>query len=86
MDGVFRSFSRFWQIPLKKVNNVINDCVLLARDEMVGIGEGQRKRFFGVSFHPLDRNVFVTGGWDKLLRFWDLRVHKSTGCFLVFTS
>jgi len=34
---------------------------------------GHSNRVFSLKWHPTDRNVIVTGGWDSTIQFWDLR-------------
>lgn len=37
---------------------------------------GHGRKVFAVKFHPFDDNVFLTGGWDRCLKVWDVRVDK----------
>lgn len=34
---------------------------------------GHSNRVFSLKWHPTDKNVIVTGGWDNTVQFWDLR-------------
>jgi len=34
---------------------------------------GHSNRVFSLKWHPTDRNLIVTGGWDSTIQFWDLR-------------
>ncbi|EDO28937.1 predicted protein [Nematostella vectensis] len=46
-----------------------------ARDVSMIVPEGGHgKKVFGLRFHPFDDNVFLTGGWDRCLKIWDVRV------------
>lgn len=35
--------------------------------------DGHRCRVYAVRFHPTDSHVFLTGGWDNTVQFWDDR-------------
>ncbi|RDD45511.1 POC1 centriolar protein-like protein A [Trichoplax sp. H2] len=35
---------------------------------------GHGRRIFALKFHPENNNVLVSGGWDKFLKVWDIRV------------
>lgn len=35
---------------------------------------GHGKKVFALRFHPFDDNILLTGGWDKCLKVWDVRV------------
>lgn len=37
------------------------------------IMDGHTMRIFVVQFHPDDNNVFVSGGWDDTIQWWDVR-------------
>ncbi|XP_031563078.1 uncharacterized protein LOC116298688 [Actinia tenebrosa] len=37
---------------------------------------GHGRKVFGLKFHPFDDNVFLTGGWDRCLKIWDVRVDQ----------
>ena len=39
--------------------------------------DGHHSRVFAGIFHPSDPNLFVTGGWDSTVQFWDRRVNTS---------
>ncbi|KAJ3019584.1 UNVERIFIED_CONTAM: hypothetical protein HDU68_010596 [Siphonaria sp. JEL0065] len=41
------------------------------------ITAGHSSRVFSVRFHPTDRNILISGGWDNTLQFWDTRVGHS---------
>jgi COMPASS component SWD3 len=40
------------------------------------IMDGHRSRVFAVQGHPHDDNMFITGGWDDTVQFWDTREKK----------
>jgi WD40 repeat protein len=35
--------------------------------------QGHSNRAFSLKYHPIDPNVLVTGSWDDMVKFWDLR-------------
>lgn len=35
--------------------------------------DGHKARVFAVQFHPSDPHVFLTGGWDDTVQYWDSR-------------
>ncbi|KAK3751366.1 hypothetical protein QZH41_009310 [Actinostola sp. cb2023] len=37
---------------------------------------GHGRKVFSLKFHPFDDNVFLTGGWDRCLKIWDVRVDQ----------
>ena len=39
--------------------------------------DGHHNRVFAGIYHPSDPNLFITGGWDNTVHFWDARVHGS---------
>jgi len=39
--------------------------------------DGHHNRVFAGIGHPTDPNVFVTGGWDNTVQFWDTRTQGS---------
>jgi len=40
--------------------------------------DGHMMRVFSLQYHPQDDNLFVSGGWDDTIQWWDTRV--KTGC------
>jgi WD40 repeat protein len=34
---------------------------------------GHAQRIFALKYHPEDNNVFISAGWDNVLRIWDMR-------------
>lgn len=39
--------------------------------ELTDFGHG--RKVFALKFHPFDNNMFITGGWDKCVKVWDVR-------------
>jgi len=39
--------------------------------------DGHHNRVFAGVCHPTDPNIFLTGGWDSTVQFWDIRVNSS---------
>nr|XP_032800934.1 protein will die slowly-like [Petromyzon marinus] len=39
--------------------------------------DGHRSRVFAVQWHPESENVFLSGGWDNTVQFWDSRMPHS---------
>ena len=43
-------------------------------------------RIFCLKWHPDDENIFLSGGWDKTVFFWDIRskvsVKKAYGYYI----
>ena len=40
-------------------------------------GPGHSNRIFSARFHPTEENILVSGGWDKTIQVWDLRMEES---------
>ncbi|CAD5120830.1 DgyrCDS9384 [Dimorphilus gyrociliatus] len=55
----------------KQVKNVLQATD--SRDVM----NGHRMRIFALQYHPDDPHVFVSGGWDDTVHFWDDRTTHS---------
>lgn len=34
-------------------------------------------RIFCIKWNPKDNNIFLSGGWDKTVYFWDIRLKTS---------
>mmetsp|Transcript_68136 Transcript_68136/g.114138 ORF Transcript_68136/g.114138 Transcript_68136/m.114138 type:complete len:268 (+) Transcript_68136:61-864(+) len=45
-------------------------------DEVQGI-RGHGNRVFAVKWHDQDHNLLLSGGWDRTVRVWDMRVPES---------
>ncbi|XP_073504818.1 uncharacterized protein [Phyllobates terribilis] len=43
----------------------------------LSVMDGHRSRIFGLTFHPLSEESFVSGGWDDTVQFWDVRLTNS---------
>ncbi|XP_073403410.1 WD repeat-containing protein 47-like [Dendrobates tinctorius] len=43
----------------------------------LSVMDGHRSRIFGLTFHPLSEERFVSGGWDDTVQFWDVRLTHS---------
>lgn len=39
--------------------------------------DGHRCRVFAVKHHPTDEHLFITGGWDDTVQFWDVRQDRA---------
>ncbi|XP_075771780.1 THO complex subunit 6 homolog isoform X2 [Pelodiscus sinensis] len=53
--------------------------ILQAPDFMTGDVtpiSGHSRRIFALRFHPGERHVFLTGGWDDCVKIWDKRMTK----------
>jgi len=37
------------------------------------VTEGHSNRIFALKYHPINPNVILTGSWDDMVKFWDLR-------------
>lgn len=35
--------------------------------------DGHRFRIFSIKYHPKYLNLFLSGGWDNTIQFWDTR-------------
>ncbi|KAG9468442.1 hypothetical protein GDO78_022723 [Eleutherodactylus coqui] len=45
-------------------------------DDDLTLTSGHTRRIFALRFHPSERHVFVTGGWDNSIKVWDKRMAK----------
>ncbi|XP_030398574.1 uncharacterized protein LOC115639760 isoform X2 [Gopherus evgoodei] len=53
--------------------------ILQAPDFMTGDvtpSSGHSRRIFALRFHPEDRHMFLTAGWDDCVKIWDKRMAK----------
>ena len=39
--------------------------------------DGHRSRILAIKYHPNDRDIFLSGGWDDTIQFWDQREQHS---------
>ena len=37
---------------------------------------GHGSRIFSVKYHPTDEHIVVSGGWDRIVVVWDVRVSE----------
>ncbi|KAK3919640.1 WD repeat-containing protein 48-like protein [Frankliniella fusca] len=66
-DGsVFLYDAHTWQLLAKMTHSGFSDTV-----------DGHKSRVLSGVFHPHDPNGIVTGGWDNVLQFWDVRLQNS---------
>lgn len=56
-----------YDIETKKLLNAFEPSD--SRDQM----DGHRFRVFAIKFHPFHNNLFLSGGWDDTVQFWDTR-------------
>ena len=35
--------------------------------------DGHRSRILAIKYHPLQSNIFLSGGWDDTVQIWDQR-------------
>ncbi|KAJ8976808.1 hypothetical protein NQ317_012367 [Molorchus minor] len=50
----------------------VQERVLLP-SEMPNTHDGHMSRIFAACFHPRNNYEFISGGWDSVVQFWDLR-------------
>ncbi|KAM3932007.1 uncharacterized protein RB166_005232 [Leptodactylus fuscus] len=81
MDGsVFGTAGRDRHIRLydSQTNEILNFLMapdFLIDDELT-LTSGHTRRIFALRFHPSERHIFVTGGWDDSIKVWDKRMAK----------
>lgn len=46
------------------------------------MGDGHTNRIFSVKFDPFNPNVVYSGGWDSMVKIWDIRQRKCSGTIL----
>jgi len=39
--------------------------------------DGHRSRILSIKYHPLESNIFLSGGWDDTVQIWDQRDSRS---------
>lgn len=55
---MFKRLSKGWSDVYRVVSAVV---------------DGHTSRVFAAAFHPQQMNEFVSGGWDSVVHFWDIR-------------
>ena len=40
----------------------------------IGSGGSHSNRIFAICFHPLEKDIILSGGWDKTIQIWDARI------------
>ncbi|XP_060707141.1 uncharacterized WD repeat-containing protein all2124-like [Hemiscyllium ocellatum] len=51
-------------------------------NESLTLTSGHSRRIFALRFHPDERHIFLTGGWDDSVKIWDKRMEKEARRFL----
>ncbi|XP_059495620.1 WD repeat-containing protein wdr-5.2-like [Stegostoma tigrinum] len=51
-------------------------------NENLTLTSGHSRRIFALRFHPDERHIFLTGGWDNSVKIWDKRMEKEARRFL----
>ena len=41
--------------------------------------DGHKNKVFAVKYHPEDTNLIVSGGWDKMIKIFDIRTKGPVG-------
>lgn len=41
------------------------------------ISAGHSNKIFSAKFHPVDKNLLISGGWDNTIQYWDQRIGVS---------
>ena len=39
--------------------------------------DGHRSRILAIKYHPVEQEIFLSGGWDDTVQMWDRRVSHS---------
>ena len=52
--------------------------------DKLDIMDGHKSRVFSICSHPSDSNVFLSGGWDDTVQFWDVRQTRATRLWIVY--
>lgn len=55
----------------------LTHCVIAFCSEVPSQCDGHNNRVFAAKFHPVQTTEFVSGGWDSVLHFWDMRQRSS---------
>ncbi|CAN2390792.1 microtubule severing [Pristimantis euphronides] len=81
MDGsVFATAGRDRHIRLydSQTNEMLTYLMApdILMDDELSLTSGHTRRIFALRFHPSERHVFVTGGWDDSIKVWDKRMAK----------
>lgn len=49
------------------------DHIELTQEDVFSPEAGHGSKVFALRFHPFDDNLFLTGGWDRHIKVWDVR-------------
>lgn len=51
---------------------IVTECSFFSSDGQSGI-DGHNSRIFCCCFNPRSNHEIISGGWDDVVHFWDLR-------------
>lgn len=52
------------------------DYLEVTQEDVVAPEAGHGRKVFALKFHPFDDNIFLTGGWDRCIKVWDVRADQ----------
>lgn len=52
------------------------DPTEFTREHVITPEAGHGRKVFALRFHPFDDNIFLTGGWDRCIKVWDVRADQ----------
>ncbi|XP_048472938.1 vegetative incompatibility protein HET-E-1-like [Rhincodon typus] len=65
---------KIYDTRTNQVINVLEPADYVTSGKELKPIDGHTRRIFAVRFHPEERHIFVSGGWDDSIKIWDKRM------------
>ncbi|XP_041069453.1 uncharacterized WD repeat-containing protein all2124-like isoform X2 [Carcharodon carcharias] len=67
---------RIYDAKTNQLINILEPADYVTSGKELKPADGHTRRIFAVRFHPEERHIFVSGGWDDSIKIWDKRMAK----------
>ncbi|XP_059495374.1 uncharacterized protein LOC125446485 isoform X2 [Stegostoma tigrinum] len=65
---------KIYDTRTNQVINILEPADYVTSGKELNPIDGHTRRIFAVRFHPEERHIFVSGGWDDSIKIWDKRM------------